>query len=278
MQFIYNLHLAVLASTRQKPESPKGMTLTNMLEDKVAVVTGAAQGIGRGIALMFAVEGAKVAVVDLDASGARAVADDIRSNGGEAIAVTCNVGNRPEVDDTVDATIQAFGHIDILVNTAISGCPRVPLLETTEQLAETLWRSGPLGTMHFIQACHPFMKGRDGKVINFASGAGLNGDIGYAAYGPAKEGIRSLTKVAARELGPDQIRVNAIFPAAKTRLMEAWIDEDPDGAAAVEAAIPLRRFGDPDVDIPLAAVFLASDYSRYVTGHTLSVDGGSCKF
>jgi NAD(P)-dependent dehydrogenase (short-subunit alcohol dehydrogenase family) len=256
----------------------KDGTMVDMLAGKVAIVTGAGQGIGRGIARTFATEGARVAVVDLDKDRGAAVADEIRAAAGETIAVACDVGDRRQVDDAVRATVDAFGGVEILVNTAIAGAPRVPFLETTEELAEVMWRSGPLGTMHFIQACHPHMRGRDAKVINFASGGGINGDIGYAAYAPAKEGVRALTKVAARELGPDGIRVNAICPAAKTRLMQAWVDEDPDRAAAVEATIPLRRFGDPDVDIPLAAVFLASDYSRYVTGHTLMVDGGSCKF
>jgi NAD(P)-dependent dehydrogenase (short-subunit alcohol dehydrogenase family) len=258
--------------------SPKGRLVAELLTGKAAIVTGAAQGIGRGIARMFAAEGARVAVVDLDESGASAVADEIRAAEGAAIAVPCDVGDRRQVDEVVRATVEAFGRVDILVNTAIAGAPRVPFLETTEELAEAMWRSGPLGTMHFTQACHPFMKGRDAKVINFASGGGYDGQVGYAAYAPAKEGVRALTKVAARELGPDGIRVNAIFPAAKTRLMQAWMDEDPERAAAIEATVPLGRFGDPDVDIPLAAVFLASDYSRYVTGHTLAVDGGSCKF
>ena len=254
--------------------------MAELLTGRVAIVTGAAQGIGRGIARMFAAEGARVAVVDLDKDGAQAVADDIVDDVGpsSAIAVACDVGDRRQVDEAVRATVDAFGTVDILVNTAIAGAPRVPFLETTEELAEAMWRTGPLGTMHFTQACHPFMKGRDAKIINFASGGGYDGQVGYAAYAPAKEGVRALTKVAARELGPDGIRVNAIFPAAKTRLMQAWMDEDPERAAAVEAAVPLGRFGDPDVDIPLAVVFLASDYSRYVTGHTLAVDGGSCKF
>jgi NAD(P)-dependent dehydrogenase (short-subunit alcohol dehydrogenase family) len=252
--------------------------MAGLLDGKVAIVTGAGQGIGRGIALMFSAEGANIVVVDLDKESAADTAAEVVTRGGQALAVCCDVGHRSEIDDCVEQTMSTFGAIDILVNTAIAGAPRVPFLETTEELAEVMWRSGPLGTMHFIQACHPHMRGHDAKVINFASGAAISGDIGYAAYAPAKEGVRVLTKVAARELGPDGIRVNAICPAAKTRLMQAWIDEDPEQAAAVEATIPLRRFGDPEVDIPMAAVFLASDYSRYVTGHTMMVDGGSCRF
>ena len=250
-----------------------------LLQGKVAVVTGAGQGIGRGIARMFSLdEGAKVAVVDLDSGLADAVAKEINEAGGQAIAITCDVGQRPQVDAAVAATVEAFGTVDILVNTAIAGAPRVPLLETTEELCEVMFRSGTLGTLFFMQACHPHMKGKDSAIINFASGAAISGNAGYAAYAQAKEGVRVLTKVAARELGPDGIRVNAIAPAAKTRLMQAWYDENPEAAKAAELEVPLRRFGDPDIDIPRAAVMLASNYSGFVTGHTVMVDGGSCRF
>ena len=157
----------------------------------------------------------------------------------------------------------------------------MPLRETTEELAESMWRTGPLATMHFMQACSPYRRGRDAAVINFSSGAGVSGNVGYvgyAAYGPAKEGIRSLTKVAAHELGKDGSRVNAVLPVAKTRLLQDWVDDRPGVAAATERAIPLRRFGDPDLDIPAAVVFLASRDACYVTGHSLEVEGGSGHF
>jgi NAD(P)-dependent dehydrogenase (short-subunit alcohol dehydrogenase family) len=250
-------------------------TVTGALLGDVAIVTGAGQGIGRGIALMFAEEGARIAVVDIDDLHAESVTSEIRHRGGEAIALKSDVGQRSQVDAAVQDGVEAFGRVDILVNAAIAGVPRVPLLETTEELAEIMWGSGVLGTMHFMRSCHPHMKGRDSKVINLVSREGVAGFVAYAAYAPARAGIVSLTKVAARELGADGIRVNAICPAAKTRLMSAFIEEEPDRASAVTQSLPLRRFGDPDVDIPLAAVFLASRLSRYVTGHTLMVDGGS---
>ena len=250
----------------------------SLLQEKVAVVTGAGAGIGRGIARMFVEEGAHVAVVDINGPSAAGIADELKAKDPASLAIQCDVGDREQIDRCVATVVEAFGQIDILVNTAIAGAPRVPLLETTEELAELMWRTGPLATMHLIQACYPHMRDRDAAVINFASGAGVSGNVGYAAYGPAKEGIRSLTKVAARELGKDGIRVNAVLPVAKTRLLQDWVDEMPEVAAAMERAIPLRRFGDPDLDIPAAVVFLASRYARYVTGHSLEVDGGSGLF
>ena len=252
--------------------------MTAMLEGKTAIVTGAGQGIGRGVARMFAEEGARVAVVDIDAARADGVAAEIVAAGHQGISVHCDVGKREQVQRAVREAIAAFGTVDVLVNTAIAGAPRVPLLETSEELMEVMFRTGTLATLMFTQECHPHMKGKDSAIVNFASGGAISGDIGYAAYAPAKEGVRVLTKVAARELGPDGIRVNAVCPAAKTRLMQDWIDENPDVAEATRLTMPLQRFGDPDLDIPLAVVFLASDYARFVTGHTLMVDGGSCRW
>jgi 3-oxoacyl-[acyl-carrier protein] reductase len=170
--------------------------------------------------------------------------------------------------------------VHVLVNNA-GILRRGSLAQHSAAERERVLRVNLGGTFNCIQAVLPVMRSQRpaGAIVNVSSIAGAAGDLTAApSYGASKGGVNALTKSMARELGPDGIRVNAICPAAKTRLMQAWIDEDPDQAAAVEATIPLRRFGDPDVDIPLAAVFLASDLSRYVTGHTLMVDGGSCKF
>ena len=155
--------------------------MTAMLEGKAAIVTGAGQGIGRGVARMFATEGAKVAVVDIDAARAAEVAESIVAEGREAIAVVCDVGVREQVQRAVRETVAAFGTVDLLVNTAIAGAPRVPLLETSEELMDVMFRTGPLATLMFTQECHPHMKGKDGAIVNFASGGAISGDLGYAA-------------------------------------------------------------------------------------------------
>ena len=248
-----------------------------LLDGRVALITGAGQGIGRAMCTIFAEHGARVAAVDIDPLTAEDTAAAVIKAGGEAVAVACDVSDRSQVDGAVATVLEAFGALHVLVNAAIAGAPTVPLLETSEALSDSMYRTGPLGTMHVIQACHPHLRGRNGSIINFASGAGIDGDIGFAAYAPAKEAVRSLTKVAARELGPDGIRVNAICPRAKTRLMEAWVEKHPKSAEAQLRTIPLRRFGEPE-EIATAALFLASDLASYVTGHTLMVDGGSCTF
>lgn len=248
----------------------------SLLQGKNAIVTGAGNGIAKAICLAFVTEGARVGVVDIDGAAAEQTVKEVEARGGEAIALQTDVSVRTEVDAAVAATVAAFGTIDILVNAAIAGAPRIPLLETTEELCDAMFRTGPLGTLFFIQACHPHLCGRDASIINFASGADMMGTVGYAAYAPAKAGVRALTKVAARELGRDRIRVNCIAPMARTRLLEAWEQEDPARAQRALDAIPLGRFGDPEDDIARSAVYLASHYACYVTGNTLLVDGGSC--
>jgi NAD(P)-dependent dehydrogenase (short-subunit alcohol dehydrogenase family) len=177
----------------------------------------------------------------------------------------------------VATTIDAFGGVDVLVNNAIAPPQMHPLLETTSELAESMWRTGPLGSMYFMQACHPSLRERHGNVVNVGSRAGMDGNEGWAAYAPAKEAIRTLTRVAAREWGRDGIRVNTICPAAASPAYESWAAEHPDLAAIQVAEKALGRYGDCELDIGRAVVLLASDYACYITGNTLMADGGSCR-
>jgi NAD(P)-dependent dehydrogenase (short-subunit alcohol dehydrogenase family) len=245
-----------------------------MLDGKVAIVTGAGQGIGRGIARVFAREGAHVTIADIDQERADRTAGELRELGGQGLAAPCDVSRRDQVDSCVMATLDRFGAVDVLVNAAIAGAPVIPLVDTTYELMTLMWESGPLGTFFMMQACYPHLRGRDGKIVNFASAVGIGGAEGYGAYAPAKEAVRSLSKVAAREWGREGIRVNVICPHANSPLQQAWASADPARAEAAYAGIPLGRVGDCEDDIGTAALFLASDLSSYVTGHTLMVDGG----
>lgn len=251
-----------------------GEMMGDLLRDKVAIVTGGGQGIGRGIALAYATEGADVAIVDIVADRAEQTASEVIDRGRKAIAVPCDVSQRERVDTAVRTVVEALGGVDVLVNTAISGAPKVPLMETDDDLMLDLFRSGPMGTLYFMQAAYEQLRERKGSVINFGSGAALDGSATYAAYAPAKEGVRALSKVAAREWGPEGIRVNIICPHANSPLQQHWAEVEPGITEVAIARTPLRRVGDCQEDIGRAAVFLASDLADYVTGQTLMVDGG----
>jgi len=245
-----------------------------LLDGKVAIVTGAGRGIGRGIAHAFASEGADVAVVDINKQSADQTAAELPELGAKGLAIACDVRDREQVAGCVRSTLEEFGQLDIVVNAAIAGAPVVPFIDTDAEMMSLMYESGPLGTFFMMQEAYPHMKNRNGKIINFGSAAGIIGGVGYTAYAPAKEAVRSLSKVAANEWGEEGIRVNVICPHANSPLQQQWAAEFPDRAAEVYATIPLRRVGDCRDDVGEAAVFLASDLSSYVTGHTLMVDGG----
>jgi NAD(P)-dependent dehydrogenase (short-subunit alcohol dehydrogenase family) len=174
-----------------------------------------------------------------------------------------------------------FGTLDILVNNAMAdpGLSLIPFMETTDEHMDKYWQSGPLATFHFMQVCYAHLRGHDSAIINVGSRAGIDGLWGYAAYGAAKEAIRALTKAAAREWGPDLIRVNAIAPYADSpanRLAQSLLPDET--APRGGATRPIGRAGDCELDIGRTVVYLASELSAFVTGHTIMVDGGSCRF
>jgi len=240
------------------------------------LVTGAGQGVGRGIALACAAEGAPIAVVDLRPEGAEDTVAECRGRGVDAIAAGADVGRRADVETAVAEVLQHFGRIDVLVNNAHDFTLGIPLEDTTDDDMERSWRSAALGTLYCMQTCLPPMRAQGGgAMLNIGSGSALDGDAGAASYVAAKEAVRALTRVAAREWGPDGIRVNTLCPFARTPRWEAFAEEHPGRVERQAASLPLRRApGDPELDIGRAAVFLVSDDASYVTGQTLFVEGG----
>jgi NAD(P)-dependent dehydrogenase (short-subunit alcohol dehydrogenase family) len=243
------------------------------LEDRVAIVTGAGQGVGRGIALALAGEGAAVAVVGRTHSKCASVVAEIEQRGGTACAIECDVESRPAVDAMVTATLAAFDKIDIVVNNA-QALVYKSVRKITEDDLESMWQSGPVGTLRVMQAAFEQLREHKGVVINMGSGSSILPQAAMSGYAMAKEAIRVLTRTTALEWGRYGIRVNAICPLAETPGWEFFKGETPGSEEQVLATIPLGRMGDCELDIGRAAVYLASDDAAYVTGTTLMVDGG----
>ena len=250
--------------------------MTELLDGKVAIVTGAGSGVGRGVAIALARAGARVVASSRTVSKCDTVVAEIMAAGGEAVAVECDVRSPVHVDACIARTLEAYGGIDILVNAADDPRVDVPFLELTDDVMNASWEAGVLGTVRCMQACIPHMLERgEGAIVNVASGAGLLAPIGMAAYSAAQEAIRSLTRTAAVELGPLGIRVNVICPVASgSESLDRWVVRDPERLAAYVANTPLRRVGDPVDDVGEGVVFLCGPQSRYVTGTTLMLDGG----
>jgi NAD(P)-dependent dehydrogenase (short-subunit alcohol dehydrogenase family) len=245
------------------------------LQGKVAIVTGAGQGIGRGSALTFAREGADVVVFGRTSSKLESVSEEIRRLGARALPIAGDVTHSDSVQECVARTLSAFYRIDILVNAAQSpDVRRASLLETDLALIDEMWRSGPLATLTFMRACHPSIRAAGGgSIVNFGSGAQY-APGNYGAYAAVKGAIQTLSRAAALEWAADRIRVNVLTPLAASPNYEAACAADPKLAASLTDLIPLGRIGDPEKDIGQAVLFLASEDSAYVTGTTLMVDGG----
>ena len=243
-----------------------------MLEGKIALVTGAAKGIGRAIALALAADGATV-VVNYNGSKERAeqVVEEIKALGADGMAYQCNVADTAATADMVKEVIKTYGKLDILVNNA--GITRDNLLlRMSEEDFDAVINTNLKGAFLCMkQAAKRMLKQKSGRIINISSISGVAGNAGQANYCAAKAGIIGLTKSAAKELGSKGITVNAIAPGyICTDMTDVLNDTVKD---AILTRIPLKRFGSPE-DIAYTAAFLASDEAAYITGQVLGTDGG----
>jgi NAD(P)-dependent dehydrogenase (short-subunit alcohol dehydrogenase family) len=253
------------------------------LDGKVAIVTGAGRGIGKAIAIAYGREGAKVVVASRTPATVEAVAKEIQAEGGQAIGIPCDVGHKDQIFAMVKQAADAFGPIDILVNNAqgfgTEAKPQpstvyVAIEDTNDEELYYTFRTGAMATLWGMQAVFPYMKDRGGKIINFASTAGMLGNPGNTSYNVTKEAIRALTRTAANEWGKFNIIVNTVNPTLRTDAFEAWETARPEHVAALRELIPLKRLGDPLEDGGPLCVFLASDGNSYMTGMTFQLGGG----
>lgn len=246
------------------------------LDGKAAIITGGAGGIGRGIATAFVKEGAKVAIVDLNEEIGRQTIKELQEHQPESIFIQANLAEHDKLTAIVEKAAAQFGKLDILVNNAHASRMK-SIEETTQEDLDLSFNTGFYPTFYLMQAALPYLKESKGKIINFASGAGIKGDEHQAAYAAAKEAIRAVTRVAANEFGPYGINVNLISPIANSQGVKQWAKENPEYYERVLSNIPLRKFGDTEKDIGRVAVFLASEDSDYISGQTIMVDGGALK-
>lgn len=245
-----------------------------ILEGRVAIVTGGGHGVGRGIALALSGAGAKVVICGRTPETLASVRKVIEDRGAEALDVVTDITKAEDRERLIAATLARFGAINILINNA-AFVPHGSLLEIADETIEAAWESGPLASLHLMRLCYPHLKG-DGAIVNVSSGASIAGNVPIRGiYAAVKSALNAISRAAANEWGPDGIRVNTIMPVALTEPFEKFMASEPERAQEVVENIPLRRIGDPEMDIGSAVVFLVGPESRYLTGATLPLDGGT---
>jgi NAD(P)-dependent dehydrogenase (short-subunit alcohol dehydrogenase family) len=244
------------------------------LDGKVALITGGGQTIGLGIARVFAAEGADLVITGRDEHKLRSVVPQLEGLGAKVVVAPGDAAVRANAQKAVQAAVDAFGRLDVLVNNAQAMSGGVPLEEVDEALVQLTIGSGFYGTLWHMLAALPHLKQTKGSIINFGSAEGIRPEGGWNVYGAGKEAIRGLTRTAAREWGKYGVRINVVNPAAWVPTTDEYFAAFPEKKEAYLSRNPLGRIGDIETDIGPVVVFLASDDSRYVTGQTINVDGG----
>lgn len=245
------------------------------LAGRAALITGAADGIGYGMARRFAAEGAAVLVVDFDEEKGLQATEDLRGLGAKAEFARCDVTDKAQVVAAVAACVEHFGSVDILVNNAYRGAGYSRIETKSDELFDDCMHMCLYAAKWSMEAALPHMRANHwGRIINIASLNGVNAHMGTAEYNAGKEALRAYTRTAAREWAGYGIVANIICPAAASASYRRFKEMAPDVAAATAAANPMGRMGDPEKDIGGVGLFLASEDACYVTGNTLFVDGG----
>lgn len=252
--------------------------MTGRLEGRVAVVTGAGAGIGKGIARRFAREGCRVLVAEWDAASGPATVDELAELGGEGHFVATDVMDKEQAIACVDAAAERWGTVDIVVNNAYSsvGSRRLRFEWKDDDDLRHDFEMNAMAAFWTMNAAFPYMRDQQrGSVVNICSLNGVNAHMFSLEYNVSKEALRTLTRSAAVEWGRHNIRCNVICPGALTESSRAMRERNPEMFDRMLASNPMGRFGDPESDIGGAALFLASDDAAYVTGNTMFVGGGT---
>ncbi|MEK5215181.1 NAD(P)-dependent dehydrogenase, short-chain alcohol dehydrogenase family [Psychrobacillus psychrotolerans] len=244
------------------------------LQDKVVIITGGAGGIGFGMAKAMAKEGAIVAIVDVNEETGKASEKLLQEISPRSMFLKADLMDRENLPNIIKTIVDNYGKLDVLVNNAHAS-KQLTIENITQADLDLSFGTGFYPTFFLMQAALPYLKETKGNIINFASGAGLAGHETQGAYAAAKEAIRGISRVAANEWGRFGINVNIISPVANSEGVQAWAKAQPEYYEAVLSKIPMGRFGEVEEDIGRVAVFLASEDSRYITGQTMMVDGGS---
>ncbi len=245
------------------------------LDGKVAIVTGASRGIGRGIALAFAEAGAKVVCAARSPETLDAAVEEVKALGSEGLGVPCDVNDAAQLDTVVARAVEVFGRIDVLVNNA-GGTAPTPVLQLTDEAFERAFHFNVTSALNLSRQCIPHMlEVGGGAIVNISSAMGHMVDSGFVAYCSAKAALEHMTRTLAYEFAPHGIRANAIgVGSTKTDALMPFLDKLPDLRKQMEERTPLGRLGTTE-DIACAALYLASPASAWVTGKVFDVDGGT---
>lgn len=246
------------------------------MEKKVVIITGGGKGIGHGIAVAFAKAEYNVVITGRTESRLKSTAESLMEKyNTEVIYFVADGGKEEDVKKVVKGTLDKFGRIDVLINNAQASMSGKLINEHSKEDFDLAIYTGLYATFFYMRECFEALKVTQGCVINFASGAGFAGRLGQSSYAAAKEGIRGFSRVAATEWGEYGINVNVLAPLVETEELKKWKENYPEIYKKTISNIPMQRFGDDEKDVGGTCLFLASEAAKYITGETITLQGGS---